>query len=119
MIYYSHGTIELLGEDKANHFMGKCHFRERHFLIGTSIDIIGETVRATDNEYQPTRHRCHLLLNVARELHRRELTSVLIEKNHIIGAIERCKDIDTFLLLLLLFAKTFGVLGIAYILDIE
>lgn len=42
--YYGHGTIDLLSEEKAHHFMAECHAGERQKSVGTVVDGLRESV---------------------------------------------------------------------------
>ena len=79
--YDGAGAIDLFGEDESHHLVRKRHVRERQLLIGTGIDRLRETIRATYDEDQST--RCVLLLlQPSCKLNATQLSAVLVEQHH-------------------------------------
>ena len=44
------GTVELLGEDEADHLVGEGHGGKGELVVGAGIDLGGESVGASDEE---------------------------------------------------------------------
>lgn len=107
------GTVELLGEDQANHLVGKGEAGEGELLVGTLIDGGGEAIGAANDKDQAT-GRLLLLLQPAGKLHAAQLKAVLVEQDDVIGGLQLSEDEVSFSRFLLFLSQVLGVLQFGY-----
>ncbi len=99
--YDGHGAVELLHEDKAHHLVGERHFRQRQFLLGCGIDIIGETVRTSDDENQTVGEGVHFIGHPIGKFHTSQFASALIEQHDMVAGLKQAQNLLTLQLFLL------------------
>ena len=103
------GAIELLGEDGSHDLVREGHLRERYLAIGTRIDLLRESVWATNHQHQSSYAAIHTLLHPLCKGHATHLLASLVEQHYIVAcgdAIEQHRALGTLLLLL---REVFGV----------
>ena len=92
--------------------MGQRHLRQGEFAVGPGIDVRGEPVGATDNEYQAFEPAAHLGAEVLRECYRGILLPALVQKAHKVRALQRCKETPSFGFFLLCFRHIFSIFDV-------
>ena len=107
------GTIELLGEDQANHLVGKGEAGEGELLVGTLIDGRREAV-GTANDKDQTTGCLLLLLQPAGKLHAAQLKAVLVEQDDVVGGLQLAQDEVSFGSFLLFLSQVLGVAQFRY-----
>lgn len=100
-LHDGHRAIELLHEDDTNHLVGEGHLGEREFFVAFVIDISGESVWTTNDEYESLADCIHLFCHPIREFDAAKLLAMLIEQNYVVARLELLQYEFSFLLLLL------------------
>ena len=102
------GPVELLGKDQAHHLVGEGHLREGELLVGTGIDTVRKSVRATNDEDQPTGSLL-LLREPAGKVDAAQFDAVFVEQNHGIGRLQLLEYQLALHRLLLLLREILGI----------
>lgn len=108
--HYRHGTVKLFDEDEADHLVGKGHLAERELFVCLGIDIGGESVRTTYDEYKALADHLHLAFHVTGKLNAAVLLAMLVKEHDMVTWLQLLKNQFAFLLFLLLGREVLGVL---------
>ena len=106
------GAIELLSENGAYNLMREGHSRERQLAVGSSIDLIRESIRTSDNQNQTADAAIQTLLQPLCKVYRAELFALLIEQHHVVAIANLAQYGFAFGSALLLDRQILGVLDI-------
>lgn len=112
-------AIQLLGEYQPHHLVRERHLAQRHFVVGTSVDFLRETVRPSHNKHQPTHAARHAPLHILSPLQRGVLTAMLIEQCHIVRWSEGRQDAFAFGDTLLVLTQVAHILDVTDVLYLE
>ena len=105
-----HCSVDLLHEEHADHLVGECHLAQADLFVAPLMYGVREAVRSSNDEDEPFRSCCHLLLHPSSKVHACPFAAVFVEEYHVISGLETFLDEFALSFLLLALAKTFGVL---------
>ena len=103
------GTVELLGEDEADHLVREGHWGKGELLVGSGIDLGREAVGASDEEDKATCEGVLLALYPLGKLDAAEGLAVLVEEDKVVSRLELLEDELAFGLFLQVGGEGLGV----------